>query len=191
MNNDYYKTIQGWFDFEAFYDMAISRVSAEEDSVFVEVGSWLGKSTCYLANRIKISNKPITLFAVDTWAGSENEEFHQQVVGEHGGSIYDAFLANMYNGGVSSHVIPFRNTSVEAALSFNDDSIDMVYIDANHSEIEVLKDIDAWYPKVKPGGLIGGHDYHKGWGKGVVAAVDARFPNCHKMCNSTWYFVKK
>jgi hypothetical protein len=49
--------------------------------------------------------------------------------------------------------------STEAAKRFEDESLDFVYIDANHSYKYVREDILAWLPKVKKGGIIGGHDY--------------------------------
>lgn len=189
--NDYYKTIHGWFDFEEFYDLAVSRIPDDAEMVtFLEVGSWLGKSTCYLGRIVKDSGKDILVYAVDTWKGSINEEFHQEFVEKHGGDLKHLFLENMTNGDVISHIVAMQSDSLDAATQFEDESLDMVFIDANHSEEAVRADIDAWFPKVKIGGLIGGHDYHKSWGQGVVAAVDSRFPNCHKICNSTWYHVK-
>ena len=56
-----------------------------------------------------------------------------------------------------SNVVFVRKDSVDAAMELPD-NIDWVYIDGNHSRESVLKDIKAWYPKVKRGGLIGGHD---------------------------------
>lgn len=50
-------------------------------------------------------------------------------------------------------------SSIEATKRFKDESIDFVYIDANHSYTFVRDDIQAWLPKVKKGGIIGGHDY--------------------------------
>ena len=49
--------------------------------------------------------------------------------------------------------------SVETAKRFKDESIDFIYIDANHTYKAVMDDVTAWTPKVKKGGIIGGHDY--------------------------------
>jgi Methyltransferase domain/Family of unknown function (DUF6492) len=51
-----------------------------------------------------------------------------------------------------------REFSVEAAKTFADESLDFVYIDGNHSYAAVLADMDAWWPKVKSGGMFCGHD---------------------------------
>jgi predicted O-methyltransferase YrrM len=52
-----------------------------------------------------------------------------------------------------------RKTSVEAASGFSDGSLDFVYLDGNHRYESVQEDIEAWYPKIKDGGLLAGHDY--------------------------------
>ena len=61
--------------------------------------------------------------------------------------------------------------SNEAVKQFKNKSLDFVYIDANHNKEFVKEDIEIWYPKVKIGGIIGGHDYgpHE---PGVIEAVD-------------------
>ena len=52
-----------------------------------------------------------------------------------------------------------RKTSIEAAKDFKDESLDFVYIDGNHDLLNVVLDITLWSPKVRKGGIIGGHDY--------------------------------
>lgn len=51
--------------------------------------------------------------------------------------------------------------SLEAAQQFDDESLDFVYIDGDHSYQAVMDDIEAWLPKVKPGGILAGDDYVK------------------------------
>jgi hypothetical protein len=66
--------------------------------------------------------------------------------------------------------------SVQAAAAVPDGSLDLVFIDGDHSEAAVRRDLAAWHPKVRPGGWIGGHDYKhpraRQRGYGVDAAVD-------------------
>lgn len=54
-----------------------------------------------------------------------------------------------------------KKLSAEALGDFSDGSIDFVYIDGNHSFEYVTNDIVGWSKKVKPGGIISGHDYEK------------------------------
>lgn len=65
--------------------------------------------------------------------------------------------------------------SDECAKRFDDESLDLIFIDADHSEGWVLRDLAAWVPKVKPGGVLAGHDYDSPRYPGVKRAVDAFF----------------
>lgn len=53
----------------------------------------------------------------------------------------------------------FRMLSVEAAQKIPDTSLDFVYIDARHDYCGVMEDLDAYYTKLRPGGILAGHDY--------------------------------
>jgi hypothetical protein len=56
-----------------------------------------------------------------------------------------------------------RAFTPQAAARFPDGALDFVYLDANHSYLAVRADLRAWYPKVKAGGLLAGHDYLDGY----------------------------
>lgn len=70
------------------------------------------------------------------------------------------------------HII--REWSHKAASQFADNSIDFLYLDANHSYTATKIDLNVWYPKIKAGGVFAGHDYVNGDGDGhgVKKAVD-------------------
>lgn len=85
--------------------------------------------------------------------------------------------------------------SEAAAAQVDDASLDLVYIDAEHTYDAVKADIGVWLPKVKPGGWIGGHDYdhpmervHGKWG--VRAAVDELFGDSAQIGADHTWFVK-
>lgn len=82
----------------------------------------------------------------------------------------------------------FRMLSVEAANRIEDQSLDYVFIDADHSYDGCVTDIRAWLPKVRPDGWIGGHDYdHPEQGE-VKKAVDEIFGNGIELSyNRTWF----
>ena|SRR3990167_1256132 len=65
-------------------------------------------------------------------------------------------------------------TSVEAAKLVLDEYLDFVFIDAAHDYESVKEDIHTWYPKVRKGGTVSGHDYYesKSGKLGIVKAVD-------------------
>lgn len=52
-----------------------------------------------------------------------------------------------------------RMMSLEASRTFQDASVDLVYLDASHDEQSVWDDLIAWVPKVKKGGICAGHDF--------------------------------
>lgn len=66
-----------------------------------------------------------------------------------------------------------KKYSVEAAQDVADGSLDFVYIDAAHDYENVLKDLEAWVPKVRIGGIVSGDDFYQGrsGGMGVMRAV--------------------
>lgn len=64
--------------------------------------------------------------------------------------------------------------SVEVAKWIQNESVDFVFIDANHKYEFVKEDIKTWYPKVRKGGILSGHDYYefKSGRGGVIPAVN-------------------
>lgn len=64
-----------------------------------------------------------------------------------------------------------KGVSPVISSKFEDAFFDVVFVDADHEYEPVLADIRAWYPKVKSGGILFGHDYDMPW-TGVITAVD-------------------
>jgi glycosyltransferase involved in cell wall biosynthesis len=67
----FHHEIQGWFNFESIYSDIVNKLP--NNSHIVEVGSWKGRSTAYLAVEIINSGKSIKLDAVDSWTGDEGD----------------------------------------------------------------------------------------------------------------------
>lgn len=173
MNHIYYLPEFGedWFTYPNLYKSMAKKFAS--GSKFVEVGSWKGKSSAYLAVEIINSNKNISLDCVDTWMGSnENAHINDDYVKSN--TLYELFIKN--TSSLSSVINPIRMDSISASKKYEDNSIDFVFIDANHEYIDVKNDIEAWFSKVKIGGIIAGHDYTGSW-KEVIRAVDEFFIN--------------
>ena len=156
----FYKDVEGWFSEEdiAYYKEMFDKFSGPAH--FVEVGSYKGRSTSFMAVEIANSGKDIRFDCVDTWEGSsehkEGGELEDKDVVD--GTMFDVFKKNMKP--VEGYYNALQMTSVEASKLYKDDSLDFVFIDADHKYESVVEDILAWFPKVKNGGIIGGHDYH-------------------------------
>lgn len=76
-----------------------------------------------------------------------------------------------------------RMYSLPAAHLFNDEELDFVFIDADHSYEATKQDIEIWYKKVKSGGIIGGDDYATIW-PGVPQAVNEFFQALELVVNT-------
>jgi Methyltransferase domain len=161
----FYQYIEGWFDFPLFYSFLVDQYDKPNNAIFVEVGCWKGCSTSYLAVEIFNSNKPIHLYCVDTWKGSHEHFDLPDVMND---TLYQTFLEN--TAPVHHVLTALQMTSLEGSSKFADNSIEAVFIDASHDHGNVIKDIEAWYPKVAPGGILGGHDHVDSW-PGVITAV--------------------
>ena len=75
-------------------------------------------------------------------------------------SVKDKFQKYERGDGVFPDVHIHREYSLNAAKTFKFGYFDWVYIDANHTYKAAVEDLAAWWPKVRPGGYLAGHDYH-------------------------------
>jgi hypothetical protein len=181
----YFQSIQGWFSYEHFYKEAIEKY--QDGSHFVEVGSWKGKSTVFMAVEIANSDKNIKFDCVDTWQGSLDEEPHRNDPCIINCTLYDEFLKNIEP--VKHIVNPIKSTSVEASKLYNDASLDFVLIDASHIYEDVCDDICSWLPKIKTGGTLAGDDYSEQW-PGVIRAVNELIPMGQLVViNNCWKYI--
>lgn len=135
--------------------------------VGAEVGVERGLYTLTLAS----NNPDGKVYGVDAWKAYRGYRDH--VSQDKLDRFYDETAERVKDFNVEL----IKGWSVDAASKFEDESLDWVYIDANHNFINVAKDLDAWVPKVKKGGIISGHDYIKrsnpSLGQHVVEVVDA------------------
>lgn len=107
-------------------------------NVGAEVGVFIGDNAKTILHQSDLK----LLYLVDLW--------HDQ-------SIYERCVSSLSPYG--SRACYVRKDSVLASTLFDDASLDFVYIDADHEYEPFKRDIEAWYPKVRSGGLFSGHDY--------------------------------
>jgi predicted O-methyltransferase YrrM len=154
-----------WFNYQEFYEW----VSKKPFKTFVEVGVWKGHSISYLADKLR--NTECEIFAVDLFDKTyryDNPEYkHLKDQVPH---IKDIYNKNLTLSSTRDMIKDIQGLSWVCAEEFDDYSLDFVFIDADHTYESVLKDIYAWYTKVRTGGILSGHDYSS-W-SGVKMAVD-------------------
>tara|TARA_R110002074_G_scaffold388087_1_gene570537 strand:- start:3486 stop:4073 length:588 start_codon:yes stop_codon:yes gene_type:complete len=131
---------------ELVYDIGI--ISNQKPLRCVEIGSHKGESALIISSFPFIKK----LTCVDLCKYSEFQERLKQKI----------------QYGVVDFV---QASSIEYADLIENNSVDFVYIDAEHDYDSVKQDLSVWFPKVKIGGFLAGHDYNKQQFPGLVKAV--------------------
>lgn len=152
-----WEKIPGWFtraDAEVYEEIV---KALPDGSCVVEVGCWMGRSLSALDSICKRRGKVLSVVAVDTFKGTtsgECAEIQRPILKKCGGSTLEIFKENAKNFGFR----PMTICSPEAASAFLLESLDAVFIDADHSYEAVRRDLEVWMDRLKPGGIIAGHD---------------------------------
>lgn len=128
----------------------------------VEVGVCVGSN----AAEILVGLQPWRIYLVDTWLPYFEYNTLQDKTKEYERCV------NLFKGNPQVHIQ--RMTSIDASKTHPDKHFDFVYIDANHEYDSVMLDIKSWWPKVKIGGFLCGHDANY---QSVNDAVNASLPN--------------
>jgi len=157
----FYEPITGWFTFPRFYKDIVQ--SLPNGSNVVEVGVYEGKSLAYFMVEMLRANKSFNVYAVDSFT------FNDEQTNE---NIEVVFRRNLAS--VIDKVNVIKGDSGLSAEQFEDESIDFLFLDADHVKSRVYSDIRAWLPKIKKNGIISGHDYCEAH-EGVIEAVDEIF----------------
>jgi GR25 family glycosyltransferase involved in LPS biosynthesis/predicted O-methyltransferase YrrM len=162
----YHWDIEGWLTVEQtkLYKRMVD--TASDGAHFVEIGCWKGKSTVMMGVEINNSGKKIKFDAIDSFMGSGEHQAYESIQNN---TLQKEFLANIEP--VKHIVNPIVGDSSSLASRYPDKSIDFLFIDGDHSFEGVMKDIQAWLPKMKEGGVIAGDDFGVKDFPGVVEAV--------------------
>lgn len=148
-----------------------------------EIGCAGGRTTQFL-----LQNTDVILYAVDLWKTPP--------INVDWGIQYRTWdfdnIRNWYETRTKkfkSRIRELRGISWEMAEKVEDNSLDFVFIDADHEYESVVRDILAWTPKVKPGGMVSGHDIHF---PGVLKAINELIPNWKQAgIDHVWYCNKE
>lgn len=162
-------------------DAILRRIADVEEPVVVEVGVAGGR----LSERILAGHPGATLHMVDSYLPAPKQPQRYRESGDvH--ATFDVAHQQRTRRIAAARVRAFRERariwvldSLHAARRFDDESLDLVFLDADHTYEGVTEDLRAWWPKVRRGGWLGGHDYG-GWALvhgrrryfGVERAVD-------------------
>jgi predicted O-methyltransferase YrrM len=141
---------------------------------YVEIGSNIGESTVLILGFSQIKN----IHCVDIWEDSNLKSF------------FDARIATSEKNNIKTH-----HTSSKQFAEKVDYEIDVVYIDGDHSYDYVKDDISLWYPKIKSGGFLCGHDYNQVSWPDCKRAIDefaiSNNYNIKVFSDTSWVIQKK
>ncbi|MFT5666939.1 MAG: O-antigen/teichoic acid export membrane protein [Vicingaceae bacterium] len=144
--------------------------------VGTEIGVHRGEFSRYLLSNAK----PSKFHLIDPWKWFDSEEYSATLYGGNKGGKqanmdlrYSKVQKLLQNEISSGQVQVHRMLSTDAARNIEDNSLDWIYIDGDHSYKGVMDDLEFYYPKIKKGGFIIGDDYDKeNWyGDDVIIAV--------------------
>ena len=188
-----WQDIPGWFNWRDGQEEAAAHFGDGER--FVEVGCYLGRSICSLADVVAGRGLEVDIVGVDTALGSgpegrRNTNAHGHAVQHGGGTMAGLLHRNVLACGFADQVQLIISDSVRASRLFTDESVAWVHLDARHDYVSVCEDIDAWRPKVRRGGWLTGDDYDQWQWPGVVRAVSERLEDAEPWCTSQWRWVK-
>ena len=150
-----YFQIPGWFNYAESYDQIVHEIP--DDGKIVEIGSFLGRSTHYLATSLMNANKEnVKIYCVDTFEGS-SEHVNLKLPKD----FFSIFKENLKFFIGREMVIPCqgRSDSEDILNKFEDGSIDYIMVDGAHEHEPVLDDIENWWPKLKSDGVMLGDDF--------------------------------
>ncbi len=146
------------------------------------------------------ANSDLKLYCIDPW-----KDYEEYTEGKDQRWYSDNYIIakkrlKLYNCEI------IKKSSMSAIKDFAPDSLDFVFIDANHSFDYALEDISGWSKIVKKGGIISGHDYkdNKNMHPGVFKAVDLYVKEHNKklfllrkkyhpgsrFVDSSWFFIR-
>ena len=138
--------IDGWLSDaqgRALYEAA---AAARGRGAIVEIGSWKGRSTVWLASGARSARQKVQ--AIDPHVGSREDP---------GERTLDAFRENLERAGVASAVEPLVMTSAEAARTLQG-PVELLFVDGDHSPEGARSDADLWLHRVVEGGTVMFHD---------------------------------
>ena len=171
--------------------------SLNRKSLAVEVGVHQGEYLFAMVNYCK----QVKWFGVDPY--SVYKSFSDRFVmppQEEWNSLYTNIMQKLSTHPDRHRIKLIRKKSADALIDTPND-LDFVYIDGDHTYEAVAEDIKLWEPKVRLGGIIGGHDYNKAKDRyrkifsGVIQAVDEYAKQHNLVVNESvpgnWYWVKK
>lgn len=175
------KTFHGWCT-EEKVNQLMDLIYDVKPKTCVEIGVFGGSSVYPIAAALKYCSSGL-IHAIDPWSVQEclkgysaDDPNYKWWASINLDEIFSDFMKKMQHYQVNAYCVILRKTSEEAVHHFEDESIDILHIDGNHTEAIALNDIKLYFPKVKTGGYIWFDDVN--W-TSTAKAVKFLMQNCN------------
>lgn len=150
-------------------------------SSLIGAGAEIGVARGDYAKRILTDWEGKKLFLVDPWRRQLSTVYQERQTTE---EEYERWhYACQLLASQDERVKLYRGLSKDVVKTIPDSSLDFAYIDANHDAIHVIEDLNNWWPKVRHGGIMGGHDYCTKKDDGWFCEVDTAVRDWCKQMN--------
>lgn len=141
-----------FFNYSRYYNAVASKIQFH---TYVEVGCFEGESIAYLANALRPRWRNVKIFAVDIF--DEITKEIDPIFYKHG-QYWEQYEKKLISENVRQKVTDIKSLSHLGAQSFEERSVDFVFIDASNAYADVLQDMEHWWPKISGYGTLAGHD---------------------------------
>jgi O-antigen biosynthesis protein len=141
---------QGFNNWLGHLPFARDLIGSVRPATLVELGTHYGESYFGFCQSVVEGGVPCTCYAVDTWKGDEHAGFYGEEVFTEVKEYNDKHYAGFSN--------LLRMTFDQALPRFEDSCLDMLHIDGLHTYDAIAHDVNAWFPKLRPGGVLLLHD---------------------------------
>lgn len=166
--------------------VAEKAASLKPGAVWLEVGTWMGRSWAAAALNLPESS---TIVSIDSFDGGVVEDVPLRYVRQHGRVLRDftKIACEVWDKRPDLKIQIIAMKSIDAARFIPDGSCDVAFIDADHTKEAARSDIEAYLPKLKPDGLMCGHDISAA---GVYTALHGyRHMHDSTLSGSIWWIM--
>jgi predicted O-methyltransferase YrrM len=165
MIEHFYEKIEGWATYGEqgkLLERCLQEIDSSKEIKIAEIGVYKGRGTALWNTILLNRNIKYDYYAIDHFEGSEEHKTSGIV------PTHEEAIQNLHHFAENLSII--KLDSISASKLFKTKSLDIIYIDGSHDYKSVLKDIKAWFSRLKPNGIICGDDFNEHW-QGVVDAV--------------------
>lgn len=184
---------EGWCSLEKAEHLA-QLIVGGKPSLVVEIGIFGGRSLLPQAMALRY-NKQGVVVGIDPWrraatveggVGAENHAWWSNLELH---TVHSDFMENLWRLELGRWCLPWRCGAEECFGMFQPQSIDILHVDGNHSELVSCRDLDLYLPRVRHGGYVWIDDSHWNELKAAVKRMDAELD--FQFDNKTYRLYRK